>query len=398
MADRKLYDYDGNEIPTTPVKKLYDFEGEPLKFKDPITATSEKVAPIAGRLGVEALPALGSFAGPGGTLIGAGIKQRLKSLKPELFGEQPQGVDAAVDAGVDLLTNNILPWGVGKGLKLATQVGMQGPGAAAALRLSNMPAVRDAAVGRLSQQLNRRLFPETGIVEQGAINTEQTFANAPHLFQQNEIGRKLFNLNNEYTNLATDPVRTQGYRDIANKAMSDVIHVQNAKLVAGPEFTNDLAVNKLLTLAGNPADKTINAAKALDELGGKSAEIYKEAMNPASYDSMKKLLETMQGLQKTNKTDTIMRYADHKLMYMGAGALLHGPGGAIGGLAASSALTITDSVLRKIMANEETAKLVTAALQTPASAPQAGLINKALQVALPRLFQAGADVAATPDR
>src|ERR1035437_366073 len=61
-----------------------------IPYKDPITAATEKVAPWLGRAATEALPAIGSFAGPGGTLIGTGISQMMKRARPDLFGEQQQ--------------------------------------------------------------------------------------------------------------------------------------------------------------------------------------------------------------------------------------------------------------------------------------------------------------------
>src|SRR5262245_36155720 len=106
MADPQLprgYVLDNPE-PKLPEGYVWD-----KPYKDPITKMLETVVPLAGRLGAEALPAIGSFFGPGGTLIGIGISQRLKSLKPELFGEQPQGLDAVANAGKELVLNNLLP-------------------------------------------------------------------------------------------------------------------------------------------------------------------------------------------------------------------------------------------------------------------------------------------------
>src|SRR5665647_1798158 len=71
-------------------------------YKDPITSMSEKVAPWVGRAATEALPAIGSFAGAGGTLVGTGISQMMKHARPDLFGEQPQGTDSLVNAGKEL--------------------------------------------------------------------------------------------------------------------------------------------------------------------------------------------------------------------------------------------------------------------------------------------------------
>src|SRR5665811_2125345 len=86
-----------------------------IPYKDPITAATEKVAPWLGRAATEALPAIGSIlgggpltpTGVGGTLIGTGISQAMKRARPDLFGEQSQGTDSLVNAGKELLLNNV---------------------------------------------------------------------------------------------------------------------------------------------------------------------------------------------------------------------------------------------------------------------------------------------------
>src|ERR1035437_6740256 len=114
-------------------------------YKDPITAATEKVAPWLGRAATEALPAIGSFAGAGGTLIGTGISQMMKRSRPDLFGEQQRDFngDSLVNAGKELLLNNVLPAGLGKLGGLALKTDMQGIGATVASKLSNFPAVRE---------------------------------------------------------------------------------------------------------------------------------------------------------------------------------------------------------------------------------------------------------------
>ena len=155
------------EIKDTSLPKGYE---KYIPYKDPITAATEKVAPWLGRAATEALPAIGSFAGAGGTLIGTGISQMMKRARPDLFGEQPQGSDSLVNAGKELLLNNVLPAGLGKLGGLALKTDMQGIGATVASKLSNFPAVREGIVKQLTQQANKRLYPESGIIEQGAEN------------------------------------------------------------------------------------------------------------------------------------------------------------------------------------------------------------------------------------
>ena len=398
-------------------------------YKDPITAATEKVAPWLGRAATEALPAIGSIlgggpltpTGVGGTLIGTGISQMMKRARPDLFGEQPQGADSLVNAGKELLLNNVLPAGLGKLGGLALKTDMQGIGATVATKLSNFPAVREGVVKQLTQQVNKRLYPESGIIEQGAENATNRLGelhdaiDAPgadvmgaidhldNVFGKNKVGGMLIQMQKESSAVGGDIARTQTYKQISSTTLSDIVHVQNAKMTAGPEFTNDIAVNKILTGAGDPTGSTINATKALGELGGKNSEIYKEAMNPASYDSLNKMLVKMKGLEDHNITDTIIAFSSRRLIWnlaggAGLGALAGHPITGILGGAAAEAPVLTNLMLRKIMQNPETVKLVTLAMETPKAAPQAGFLQKALTQVLPRIIQGEADLAAMPQR
>jgi len=59
---------------------------------------------------------------------------------------------------------------------------------------------------------------------------------------------------------------------------------------------------------------------------------------------------------------------------------------------------VLNSMLDKIMQNPETPNLSQRLSKLPMGAPQADLINKALQVALPRLFLEGMGVDTTSGR
>src|ERR1035437_1734215 len=454
MPDQ-YHDVDGNPIVVNAKPTYHDFAGNPVQtqpYKDPITTATEKVAPWLGRAAREALPAIGSFAGPGGTLIGTGISQMMKRSRPDLFGEQQRDFngDSLVNAGKELLLNNVLPAGLGKLGGLALKTDMQGIGATVASKLSNFPAVREGVVKQLTQQINKRLYPESQVIEQGAENASgrlgemqdtisslkeqypdlpptksleivggkpqvvetpggphpQVQAAMDHLgdvFGRNRVGGMLLRMQKEATAFDGDIARTQAYKQISSTTLSDIVHVQNAKMTAGPQFTNDIAVNKILTGAGDPTGGTIDATKALGELGGKNSEIYKEAMNPASYDSLNKMLVKMKGLEDHNITDTIISFSNRRIIWnlaggAGLGALAGHPITGILGGAAAEAPVLTNLMLRKIMQNPETVKLVTLAMETPKAAPQAGFIQKALTQVLPRIIQGEADLAAMPQR
>jgi hypothetical protein len=423
MPDQ-YHDVDGNPIVVNAKPTYHDYNGLPVQtqpYKDPITAASEKVAPWLGRAATEALPAIGSFAGAGGTLVGTGISQMMKRARPDLFGEQPQGTDSLVNAGKELLLNNVLPAGLGKIGGLALKTDMQGIGATVAAKLSNFPAVREGLLKNIADRAFKRLYPESQIIEQGAENAANRLGelhdaiDAPgadvggaidhldNVFGKNKVGGMLIQMQKESSAVGGDIARTQTYKQISSTTLSDIVHVQNAKMTAGPEFTNDIAVNKILTGAGDPAGSTINATKALGELGGKNSEIYKEAMNPTSYDSLNKMLVKMKGLEDHNITDTIIAFSSRRLIWnlaggAGLGALAGHPITGILGGAAAETPVLTNLMLRKIMQNPETVKLVTLAMETPKAAPQAGFIQKALTQVLPRIIQGEADLAAMPQR
>ncbi len=363
MADRKLYDYDGNVIPTEPTKKLYNFEGEPLKFASSLPSDN-----TIGRHLVEALPMAGAIAGgtlgplggAAGTGLGTMVKQSLQKLRPDLLGSAPQGgEEIAADTGKELLLNNVLPGILGKVGSLATRVGMQGSGATAAIGLSHFPAVREGAVKRMTGQIQEQLG-QVGNLE--AFPTQEVSVTPGKEFRPFRKGQPF--------QMPTKPVVT----------------VSSKPTLGENEFVNLMSKDK------------VNVDKALEEFTGKNASRYAEIMSPETYSSVRDMLGTMQEMQKKTTLDRIITYRQGRLVWgagMGALAALGHPGTALLGEGLREGPVVLNAMLDKIMANPETAKLVTAALRTPAKAPQADLINKALTVALPRLFLEGTGVDTT---
>jgi hypothetical protein len=108
--------------------------------------------------------------------------------------------------------------------------------------------------------------------------------------------------------------------------------------------------------------------------------------------------------QEKKFADTVLRYANHRLVYSSAGAagsavmgLGHPAVGTIGtGLVAT--IPITNQILKRIVSDPRAAALVRTALTTPAKAPQATLINKALMEYLPRVIQGETVGALTPEK
>jgi hypothetical protein len=289
-------------------------------------------------------------------------------LKPEIFGEQPQGIDAAANAGKELLLNNALPAGLGKLGEL-----ISGGRAGLATRLSNFPAVREGAVGRMTEQIQNML-------------------------RQEPMQAGKFQMLPDYQPLGdVQPISITPGKEFQAASKGKPFQMPTKPIVdaSGPVVKGEDKLSQLIS------GSKIDAEKTLDELTGPNASRYADAMPPETYATVKDLLGTMQGMQKKTTLDRIINYRQGRLVWgagMGALAALGHPGTALLGEGLREGPVVLNAMLGRIMENPETAKLVTAALQTPASAPQAGLIQKALQVALPRLAQAGADVAATPER
>jgi len=360
-------------------------------YKDPITATSEKVAPVLGRTLVEALPAFGSAFGMPGILAGTALKTAAKVARPDLVGEPPQGISGGTEDMIkEVLLNNALPAGLGKLGGLATQVGMHGVGPTLATKLPFFPSVREGAVKQLSGSLKEQIgdsYQALGDYQPIRIQPNKAEFQPVEITPGQEF--KPFRKGQPFQPQTEPTVAAKGPTKMVSSGGYDVIpgEVQKAKDRLTELITKD----------------RIDAGKTLEELTGKNASLYADAMPTDVYQNSVNLLKTMKGLQSKGKMDMVLNYSGHKLLWSGAGLMTGGLTGAalghpIAGLALGGTPIVLNAMLDKIMANPETAKLVTLAMTTPAKAPQATLINRALTEVLPRLFQAGADIAATPER
>lgn len=444
MSDnKKYYDENGNEISPAAAAKprpqaYYDVNGSPIQLNPrgfgrfgaeldaPQTQSDVEgtVAPYVGRLAVKAPPIIGSYYGPGGTMIGTGVSQLLKAGFPKIFGQPADNI--VTEGGKDLLLNNVLPAGiegvVGTGVRAGSNISKLGVGqglAATAAELPilrNLPGVRQGAAKQITSQIMDQLGvkPESQILgeasdvadaklagQKGNIQNlnranppqmvtnpltgqqslqfhpavQQAMKDLEDTFGKNTVGKKLLELNKEIQ-AGKDVAGNQTYKDISNMALSDIRHVQNWKLAAGEPAIQELAFNKLLTGQG----ETLDASKMLEELTGPKAEIYKEAISPAAYNDFKNMVNEIHAQQSGHSiSDALVHYSKGRLLWMGsalAGGGIHGslalPGVAAGGI------TITNSMLTKAMANPDTAQIVVQALRTPASSPQARVIGQAL--------------------
>lgn len=397
---------------------LKDYVPNKLSPEAKAIGSPEEIAKYGGRVAAESLPYAGSLIPGGiipaalGALGGTFGKTLLKSYFPKTFGEAPQTVgDLAKTATIDQLNNVGVPVAISRLGRVATGIAQTGPGIAIASKLSNFPAVREGLIKNITSRAMKRVYPETGIIEQGAANAEQAIQADPRLIFNNPQAQKLFTLADEYRNAVASGnqiARSQKYKDITNNVLDDVISANNAKIVGGADFTNDLAVNKLLSDQLHPEKGTLNAANVLHELtvGGKS-QIYQEAMKPASYASLKNMMQTAVDLEKEGITDRIISYSKGRLVWnigsigfgTGLGHLLGSTGlGAAAGVGLSSAPLVINKVLGKIASDPAKAQLIELAMKTPLGSAKAGPVQEALMQILVRESQAAADLAATPER
>ena len=425
MADPQLpKGYENFKPSTTPLPKGYE-QYSPIQL-NPETAgrfgseldvpqtksdVENVVAPYVGRLAAKAPPMLGSYYGPGGTMIGTGISQALKATFPKVFGEPSSNI---LEPGItDLITNNAIPAAL-EGIIGLISKGVQALPATGLLR--NFPATREGAVREMTSQiLSRFQQPESQILEKGADVAEANLAglkgtitslnrsNPPqsvvspltgqqslqfhpavqqamqdleNTFGKNKVGRQLVNLQKDIQ-AGVDVAGSQTYKQIADTALADLTHVRNWKLAAGPEGVQDLAINKLLQ-AGAGKEGILDSGKILGELAGKKSEIYSEAISPQTLSDFKDMVNEIHSQQAGHGiSDAIIKYSKGRLLW--ASGLFGGIHGAftLPGIAAAGT-TVTNSMLARAMQNPETAQIVVQALRTPANSPQAQMLSQSL--------------------
>ena len=413
----------GNQPKTPP--QYIDLGGAPIDF----TKNVPLQAPFVGRAAVGMLPVAGAslseaFSGEPalGALAGTATKDFLRSFPQlqSLIGQNPQsGWGLVGDAAGDQLTNVVLP-NVVRGI-----AGASIPGVIANTPLKNLPAVRSGVAATISQQLMDRMNPgaESGILEGAARQAQGTQLNLvnnildarknlqqsvqtlspgipdqmaaykgtlqdlENTFGKNQVGGALLKLQQEMDEGA-DVAKSQTYRQIATTTLSDLSHVRNFKLATGsPEAVEGLALNRLLTNGFKSYDGTIDAGKTIAELTGKNSEIYGEALRPETMQNLKDLLGGIKDQQMGHEvSDRLIHYAQGHLIWTGlplATGTLTGHAG-VGTLVSAAAASpiITNSMLSRLMANPETAKMVTQALRTSNISPEGDLLEMGLRGAM----------------
>lgn len=311
---------------------------------------------------------LGTMAGAGaGALVGSGIGTGLQGMFPRLFGEKPEDVVSKVltDAAIE----GAVPEGIGKAASVTIR-----PITKVLNRV--FPAIREGIAKQEAKQLEKKILPESQIIETAAENTRLN-PNIPSpgtIGLGNTVADDLIKVPYQQTNLSSQQIK-----EITKKALSDVSEVRNFKLATGGDHEiRQLAFNDILTRNYSGATKTFNPTKILDELNGSKREIYQEAIGKKGLEQFKTFLLEMQKPSTTQHP--VLSYIRNRLafsvpMFMVGGGL----GGLAGGAAASGAsIILNDAVLTKIMSYPEVAGVMTRALKTGLKDTEAEFLQRVI--------------------
>lgn len=404
----------------SPLKLSPSLPALPLGYESyvPQTTSAEDVtktvAPYAGRLAANSLPVVGSYFGPEGTVAGTAVANGLlKTPLPELFGQAPQGLGIPVEFGKDLALNNLIPDWIGKALGLTVPKIANLPG------LRSLPGVREGAAKQMSREiLGQYQQPESQILEWAAKDAEHLGNIGTGEFQpikitpgesyqplrkgksyqpptqstvvpsgeikvnvgEHEIGQELRLLAKDLE--AGVPLYESPHSaGVAAKALQSPSSVASWKLAAGEKGIEGLAINRLISKGYNAEKEVLDAGKILEELGGKSAEIYSEAISKPVMREFRNVIGEIEAQQAGHGVaDALVRWSKGHLLWNLAALTPYKSLSVIG--MGAGGVQFSNAMLGRALRNPETAKLVVAAMRTPASAPQASLLQQALMKGL----------------
>lgn len=169
-----------------------------------------------------------------------------------------------------------------------------------------------------------------------------------------------------------------GGPNTAANVLKDTDSLNAYKMQYGPGEAERVASHDLISSGYSPTAGTINPTKILQNFDGKKADVYKAAISDRTKQDIMDLMNTIkEGQDKANPPgNNIINYAKHKLVF----ALPLMASGHIGeGLGLAGGLVLGDHAISKAMSNPITAKAVIAAINTPQTAPQSGILSKIIQ-------------------
>lgn len=370
-----------------------DIDTSSLKGQIPYSSTG--ALQTGGKFLANAMPAIGgavatpeSFGGltiPG-IAAGSMIKRGLQTISPKYFGQPPEdGLGDAIDTGTDIVGNS-LPY-VGSGI--ANAFSTAGKAKILASRLfRNTTPVQNAVSQDIESGVGRLTTPDPMVIETAAQNVrDNTGVSVAEKYKEGSIGADLAQVPYQ----ADQKLRDISFKNIADKALSDVQQVRNFKLSTGEVDTIDqLAANRALRQGWSKAGKFDPDAVLAELNDGKNADVYGEALKSGTKKDLQEFLQTAKDMQgdatsgghliSMIKRAPVLALPGMALGSAAGGALGHGFVGATVG--AGMGITLGESAISRLMANREIAKLTIQAMKTPATSQQSTIISKVILNAL----------------
>jgi len=320
-----------------------------------------------GRHLANALPALGSVAGGslgargGKPMLGASLgaaagsygSQTARMLAPRAFGSPSQ--DPNSDAVMQAIGQGIVPEMVGSiGSKIANTAiaGAQG----------GIPAI-------LQQLMASKLAQRFSPTIKAAREAERVGDQVAKMETFRQLPKETFPASSLATRLESDPsiIEKMRFNDLS----------RNQRAAASFEDTN-----KLIKKGYSPSTGKIDAPKILDDLEH-NAKDYAN-IDPMVRDNLRTFLKEVQASKSLDpKIHPVLRYAANRMIFtIPAFAVGSATSSMYAGVAAGSAIVLTEKAISKMMSNPETSSLVLKAIKTPMSDPAAPLIGALLKNAL----------------
>lgn len=339
----------------------------------------------------------GLLGGPAGSLAGTMVGYGLRNLDPKVFGEPPSTTEVGVDTAFNFLPLEKIFAGGPKQIlsKFLAKTKFAFP---AVKQLEATDAAQQFAKGiegfRSSEtkQLTKAaqdvsdLKNELGAQIKFARDETGKFAKSPareemaKLFGDNPVASELLDLNQQ---LSKGGAGTVEFGKLANKVLSDVTHVRNLKMVAGPEVAESLALNRAVT-RGMSKTQAIDPDKILSEFYGEARDIYTEAIGKDKLKEATSFLNQLKDLQDkiSGNQPGIIEYTKNRLLFNLGGAFAAGTifgsntGSLLGGI------VLGETAVNHLLKNPAMQKMVLTAIKTPQNLPEAGFIAKALSSSL----------------
>jgi len=411
----------------------------PGQIEKPITSPNLEGVPSPLKAAPAALSISGGLlGGPVGALAGNFLGYGLKNLDPQSFGEPPSAVEAGVDTAFNFLPlEKILAGGPKQMLSKflaktkfafpavkqleAKDAAQQFAKGIEGFRSSEVDQLTKAAQGasELRKELGLKLENiKKPIVDMPTgLSTNERLLNSianrsgedfvrkqtpsiPQIiksqkepieteiakkFGENPVAAELLDLNEQ---LSKGGAGTVEFGKLANKVLSDVTHVRNLKMVAGPEVAESLALNRAVIKGISNKTQAIQPDMILSELNGEARDIYLEAIGKDRLKEVTSFLNQLKSLEDAipTKQPGVVEYTKNRLIFnigtgIATGSIFGATAGSIvtGGL---SAIVFGEAAVNHLLKNPAAQKMVLTAIKTPKDLPEAGFIAKALASSL----------------